>query len=97
MLAAGVPLLEVSRWLGHRSLRVTADTYGHLVPDSWNRGRAARPWKTPCGHRSRPSRAERRTARKRWRRPPKGCPAHEEDPPKVSPGGLRADQALVPC
>ncbi|MEV0442508.1 tyrosine-type recombinase/integrase [Streptomyces spectabilis] len=41
MLAAGVSLLEVSRWLGHRSIRVTADTYGHLVPDSWNRGRKA--------------------------------------------------------
>ncbi|MFD0393838.1 tyrosine-type recombinase/integrase [Streptomyces nogalater] len=41
MLAAGCSLLEVSRWLGHKSIRVTADTYGHLVPDSWNRGRKA--------------------------------------------------------
>ncbi|GAA0406453.1 tyrosine-type recombinase/integrase [Streptomyces luteireticuli] len=41
MLAAGCSLLEVSRWLGHRSIRVTADTYGHLVPSSWDRGRGA--------------------------------------------------------
>lgn len=41
MLAAGCSLLEVSRWLGHKSIRITADTYGHLVPDSWNRGRKA--------------------------------------------------------
>ncbi|MGP4112980.1 tyrosine-type recombinase/integrase [Streptomyces sp. 4N509B] len=41
MLAAGVSLLEVSRWLGHHSIRITADTYGHLVPDSWQRGRKA--------------------------------------------------------
>jgi integrase len=33
--------LEVSRWLGHHSIRITADTYGHLVPDSWQRGRKA--------------------------------------------------------
>ncbi|MCD9192241.1 hypothetical protein LUZ64_13590 [Streptomyces albireticuli] len=38
---AGCSLLEVSRWLGHKSIRITADTYGHLVPESWERARKA--------------------------------------------------------
>ncbi|MER6271166.1 tyrosine-type recombinase/integrase [Streptomyces sp900105755] len=38
-LANGVSLLEVSRWLGHRSLNVTATTYGHIVPEAWDRCR----------------------------------------------------------
>ncbi|GAA0945905.1 tyrosine-type recombinase/integrase [Actinocorallia libanotica] len=38
-LAGGVPLLEVSRWLGHRSIKVTADTYGHLMTDAPERCR----------------------------------------------------------
>lgn len=38
-LGGGVPLLEVSRWLGHRSIKVTADTYGHLTPDAPERFR----------------------------------------------------------
>ncbi|MFE0047276.1 tyrosine-type recombinase/integrase [Streptomyces albireticuli] len=33
-LANGVSLLEVSRWLGHRSIKVTGDTYGHLVKEA---------------------------------------------------------------
>ena len=39
-LADGVPILEVSRWLGHRSFQVTADTYGHLTPAAPERLRA---------------------------------------------------------
>jgi len=31
-IADGVPILEVSRWLGHRSIQITADTYGHMTP-----------------------------------------------------------------
>ncbi|QIS16438.1 tyrosine-type recombinase/integrase [Nocardia arthritidis] len=31
-LANKVPILNVSRWLGHRSIQVTGDIYGHLVP-----------------------------------------------------------------
>jgi integrase len=33
-LVGGVSLLEVSRWIGHRSISVTADIYGHLTPDA---------------------------------------------------------------
>lgn len=32
MLANGVPIERVSKVLGHSSIRVTADVYGHLVP-----------------------------------------------------------------
>lgn len=32
MLAAGADLFEVSRALGHRSIKTTTDVYGHLVP-----------------------------------------------------------------
>ena len=38
-LAGGIPLLEVSRWLGHRSIKITADTYGHLTADAPERCR----------------------------------------------------------
>jgi integrase len=31
LLAAGVPLSEVSRYVGHTDFRTTANTYGHLV------------------------------------------------------------------
>ncbi|MBO3748054.1 tyrosine-type recombinase/integrase [Streptosporangiaceae bacterium NEAU-GS5] len=31
-LAEGVPMSEVSRWLGHKSITTTVDLYGHLVP-----------------------------------------------------------------
>lgn len=39
-LAGGVSLLEVSRWLRHASITITADTYGHLnegAPDPMRR------------------------------------------------------------
>jgi site-specific recombinase XerD len=32
LLGAGVPMLKVSRWLGHASIQTTVDTYGHLLP-----------------------------------------------------------------
>ena len=38
-LSNGVPLHEVSRWMGHRSIRVTADRYGHLAADGSERCR----------------------------------------------------------
>ena len=38
-LAKGIPITEVSRWLGHKSIAVTHETYGHLVPTSWDRAR----------------------------------------------------------
>ena len=40
-LAEGVPISEVSRWLGHRSITTTVDLYGHLVPEAGNRARDA--------------------------------------------------------
>jgi len=33
-LANGIPITEVSRWLGHKSIEVTHQIYGHLVPAS---------------------------------------------------------------
>lgn len=38
-LTNGVSLHEVSRWLGHRSLKVTVDRYGHLTQDGRERCR----------------------------------------------------------
>jgi integrase len=40
-LGAGVPVLEVSRWLGHASITETTDTYGHLLPEATRRTREA--------------------------------------------------------
>ncbi len=34
LIDAGEPLLVVSRLLGHSGIRITADTYGHLMPDT---------------------------------------------------------------
>lgn len=39
-LAGGVPITDVSKWLGHRDINVTFAIYGHLVPASWDRARA---------------------------------------------------------
>ncbi|MFI2184989.1 tyrosine-type recombinase/integrase [Streptomyces sioyaensis] len=38
-LANGIPIHEVSHWLGHRSIKTTVDVYGHLVPGAWSRCR----------------------------------------------------------
>jgi integrase len=38
-LAEGIPITEVSRWLGHKSIQVTHQIYGHLVPSSFDRAR----------------------------------------------------------
>lgn len=40
-LAEGVPVSEVSRWLGHKSITTTVDLYGHLVPEASGRARDA--------------------------------------------------------
>jgi integrase len=40
-LAEGIPITEVSRWLGHKSIEVTHQIYGHLVPSSFDRDRTA--------------------------------------------------------
>ncbi len=39
-LSEGVPVTDVSRWLGHRSIEITYRTYSHFIPDSWDRARA---------------------------------------------------------
>lgn len=41
LLAAGIPVTDVSRWLGHRSLDVTYAIYSHFIPSSWDRARGA--------------------------------------------------------
>ncbi|WP_324802192.1 hypothetical protein SJX93_24120 [Streptomyces cyaneofuscatus] len=38
-LANDVPIHELSRWLGHRSVKATVDIYGHLLPGAWERCR----------------------------------------------------------
>jgi hypothetical protein len=38
-LTNGASLHEVSRWLGHRSIKVTVDRYGHLTQDGRERCR----------------------------------------------------------
>ncbi|MCX5013603.1 site-specific integrase [Streptomyces sp. NBC_00555] len=41
LLARGVPITEVSGWLGHSSVRVTEEYYAHLMPDAPDRARLA--------------------------------------------------------
>ncbi|MFC8591756.1 site-specific integrase [Streptomyces atroolivaceus] len=38
-LASGVPIPEVARWLGHRSVKATVYSYGYLLPSAWDRCR----------------------------------------------------------
>lgn len=40
-LAAGVPITDLAKWLGHQNIQVTYGIYGHLVPESWERAREA--------------------------------------------------------
>ena len=40
-LAEGIPITEVSRWLGHKSIEATHQIYGHLIPSSFDRARTA--------------------------------------------------------
>lgn len=39
-LSNGVPITDVSKWLGHRDINITYGTYGHLVPSSFDRARS---------------------------------------------------------
>jgi integrase len=41
LLAAKVPITDLAAWLGHRDIRETYGTYGHLVPSAWGAGRQA--------------------------------------------------------
>lgn len=38
-LSNGVPITDVSAWLGHRDINMTYAIYGHLVPSSWGKAR----------------------------------------------------------
>ncbi|MFG2860297.1 tyrosine-type recombinase/integrase [Streptomyces sioyaensis] len=38
-LSNGVPIHEVSRWMGHSSIKITVDRYGHLTLDGSDRCR----------------------------------------------------------
>jgi integrase len=39
-LARGIPITDVSQWLGHRSIEVTYRIYRHLMPSAWDQARA---------------------------------------------------------
>jgi len=39
-LARGIPITDVSQWLGHRSVEVTYRIYRQM-PSAWDRARAA--------------------------------------------------------
>lgn len=41
MLARGIPITDVAKWLGHRNINETYRTYGHLVPNAADRAVAA--------------------------------------------------------
>jgi site-specific recombinase XerC len=51
-LAVGIPITELSRWLGHKSIEVTHQIYGHLVPSSFDRARTTldQAYQESCGH-----------------------------------------------
>jgi site-specific recombinase XerD len=51
-LAEGIPITELSRWLGHKSIEVTHQIYGHLVPGSFDRARTTldQAYQESCGH-----------------------------------------------
>jgi len=36
-LAGGVPITDLSRWLGHRDINLTHRVYGHMVPSAVGR------------------------------------------------------------
>ena len=54
-LQRGVPLMVVSRQLGHASIAITADIYGHLAPDATRE--AAEAWEAILGEHGRNPRA----------------------------------------
>jgi len=39
LLGHGVPITDVSRWLGHRSIEMTFSVYSHFIPVSFDRAR----------------------------------------------------------
>jgi integrase len=53
-LAEGIPITEVSRWLGHTSIEVTHQIYGHLIPSSLDRARTTLDTAYQKSHQKRP-------------------------------------------
>ncbi|MFE3551775.1 tyrosine-type recombinase/integrase [Streptomyces kronopolitis] len=48
-LSNGVPIHEVSRWMGHSSIKITVDRYGHLTLDGRSAAvRSSRPSGCTC-------------------------------------------------
>jgi len=39
MLAAGIPITDLARYLGHQDVKITYATYGHLAPSAFGRAR----------------------------------------------------------
>jgi len=37
MLGNGIAISDVSRWLGHRNIQISFDTYSHMMPSSASR------------------------------------------------------------
>ena len=56
-LASGIPITELSRWLGHRSIETTHRIYGHIVPSSLGRARTVLDdaYRDACGRPPEPS------------------------------------------
>ncbi len=40
-LAAGAPVTDVARWLGHSNIQVTYSTYSHFIPASFDAAKDA--------------------------------------------------------
>ncbi|GAA4187164.1 site-specific integrase [Streptosporangium oxazolinicum] len=40
-LAQGVPITDLSRWLGHADIKITYRIYGHMVEEAWDRATEA--------------------------------------------------------
>jgi len=34
LIQQGIPIAHISKWLGHASIKVTCDVYGHLEPST---------------------------------------------------------------
>ena len=50
LLAQNVDILKVSRWLGHSSVTITLDIYGHMIPDNENEEIAKLPFGSYMAH-----------------------------------------------
>jgi integrase len=38
LLSRGVPITDVARWMGHKDIRETYNTYSHFMPEAEDRG-----------------------------------------------------------